>query len=180
MTELSPLITVCDHKDPLSKKALTVGRTYPQTEVKVVNPDTLEVVPWGETGEVVARGYMTMLGYWGDEQKTKESIVNNWMRTGDLGYFDDDCYLRIIGRAKDMIIRGGENIYPREIEEFFMKHPNVQDAQVIGVYDEFMGEEVCIWIKLKEEGDSKPEDFLTYCQGQIAHYKIPRYLRFVT
>ena len=120
-----------------------------------------------------------MKGYWGDEQKTKESIIDGWMHTGDLGLFDNDGYLKIIGRAKDMIIRGGENIYPREIEEYLTKHPNVADAQVIGINDEFFGEEVCAWIKLKQPGMTKAEDFFTYCHGKIAHYKVPRYVRLV-
>lgn len=120
-----------------------------------------------------------MKGYWDDPEKTRESIKDGWMHTGDLGTLDEEGFVKIIGRAKDLIIRGGENIYPREIEEFLMKHPNVADAHVIGVNDEFFGEEVCAWIKVKEQGRTKPEDFLAYCQGQIAHYKVPRYVRFV-
>jgi fatty-acyl-CoA synthase len=122
-----------------------------------------------------------MKGYWGDAQKTQESIIDGWMHTGDLGVIDEQGYVMVIGRAKDMIIRGGENIYPREIEEYLMKHPNVADAQVVGINDEFFGEEVCAWIKLKDAGlGTKHEDFFTYCAGQIAHYKVPRYVRFVT
>jgi fatty-acyl-CoA synthase len=180
MTELSPVVTLSHKDDTPFKKATTVGRAGPFCEIKIAHPETHQTVPWGETGEICARGYAVMKGYWGDEKKTQEAIIDGWMHTGDLGMFDEEGYLKIIGRAKDMIIRGGENIYPRELEEFLMKHPNVADAHVIGVNDEFFGEEVCAWIKLKNPGESKHEDFLAYCQGQIAHYKIPRYIRFVT
>ena len=138
------------------------------------------MLPWGEPGEICSRGYLVMKGYWGDEKKTQESIKGGWMHTGDLGMFDEDGYIKIIGRDKDMIIRGGENIYPREIEEYLNSHPNVADTQVIGVNDDFFGEEVCAWVKLREAGKTKAEDFLTFCQGKIAHYKVPRYIRLVT
>jgi fatty-acyl-CoA synthase len=180
MTETSPVITICDKNDTFHKKAVTVGKTMPQTEIKIVNPETFEILPWGETGEICARGFPVMNGYWQDDAKTKEAIINGWMRTGDIGHFDDDGYVKIVGRAKDMIIRGGENIYPKELEEFYMKHPNVADVQVVGVHDDFMGEEVCAWIKLKEAGKNKAEEFHEYCSGQIAHYKIPRYIRIVS
>lgn len=148
-------------------------------EIKIADPLTHQIVPWGEAGEICARGYAVMKGYWDDDKKTKESIIDGWMHTGDLGMIDEDGFIKIIGRAKDMIIRGGENIYPKEVEEFLMKHPNVADAQVIGINDEFYGEEVCAWVTLKQAGATKAEDFLPYCQGQIAHYKIPRYVRIV-
>ena len=180
MTELSPVVTISNKHDSQFKKATTVGRAGPHCEIKIAHPETGKIMPWGEPGEICARGYAVMKGYWGDDQKTKESIIDGWMHTGDLGLIDNEGYIKIIGRAKDMIIRGGENIYPREIEEFLMKHPNVADAQVVGVHDDFFGEEVCVWIKLKEAGKTKHEDFYTYCQGQIAHYKVPRYVRFVT
>ena len=166
MTELSPVVTVLDRNDPLSKKALTVGRAMPHTELKIVDPETMETLPWGETGEICSRGYSVMKGYFNDEAKSKESMINGWMMTGDLGHFDEDGYLKLIGRAKDMIIRGGENIYPREIEEYFMKHPLISDVQVIGVHDEVMGEEVCAWIKLKDANSGlTAEAILNYCQG---------------
>lgn len=125
MTETSPVITISHKTDSSFKKATTVGRAGPHCEVKIVNPETLQIVPWGEPGEICARGYTVMKGYWGDEKKTQESVINGWMHTGDLGIFDEEGYVKIIGRAKDLIIRGGENIYPREIEEYLMKHPNV-------------------------------------------------------
>jgi fatty-acyl-CoA synthase len=128
MTELSPIISISHKDDTPTKQATTVGRVSPHVEIKIADPETHKIVPWGEPGEICARGYGVMKGYWDDEKKTKESIIDGWMLTGDLGLYDEDGYLRIIGRAKDMIIRGGENIYPREIEEFFMKHPNVADA----------------------------------------------------
>ena len=180
MTETSPVITISHKDDSKFKKATTVGRAGPHVEIKIAHPETHQILPWGEPGEVCARGYAVMKGYWGDEKKTKESIIDGWMHTGDLGQIDDQGFIKIIGRSKDLIIRGGENIYPREIEEFLMKHPNVVDAQVIGVNDDFFGEEVCAWIKLKEAGKTKHQDFFTYCHGQIAHYKVPRYVRFVT
>lgn len=163
MTETSPVITISHKDDSKFKKATTVGRTGPHVEIKIAHPETHQILPWGEPGEVCARGYAVMKGYWGDEKKTKESIIDGWMHTGDLGQIDDDGFIKIIGRSKDLIIRGGENIYPREIEEFLMKHPNVADAQVIGVNDEFFGEEVCAWIKLKEAGKTKHQDFFAYC-----------------
>lgn len=162
------------------KKATTIGRAGPHVEIKIADQKTGKVLPWGEPGEICSRGYLVMKGYWGDDKKTKESIKGGWMHTGDLGMFDEDGYIKIIGRDKDMIIRGGENIYPREIEEYLNSHPNVADTQVIAVNDDFFGEEVCAWIKLREPGKTKAEDFLPYCQGKIAHYKVPRYVRLVT
>lgn len=179
MTETSPVVTISSKTDSSHKKATTVGRAGPQCEIKIAHPETHQILPWGEPGEICARGYAVMKGYWGDEKKTKESIIDGWMHTGDLGLIDEEGYIKIIGRAKDMMIRGGENIYPREIEEYLMKHPNVADAQVIGVNDDFYGEEVCAWIKLKEPGQSTHEEFYSYCHGKIAHYKVPRYVRFV-
>ena len=170
-----------ESRDPFPKKAKTAGRMLPMVEGKIINPETGKIVPWGEPGEVCARGYLVMSGYWGDEKKTKETIdEKGWIKTGDLGQFDEDGFLRIIGRSKDLIIRGGENIYPKELEEYFMKHPNISDVQVVGVNDEFMGEELCAWVKLKDPEQTSPLDLHTYCQGKIAHYKIPRYVRFVT
>ena len=137
-------------------------------------------MPWGESGEVSARGYMVMSGYWNEPEKTKETIdEKGWIKTGDLGQLDEDGYLKIIGRLKDMVIRGGENIYPMEIEEYFMKHPNISDVQVIGVQDSYMGEELCAWVKLKNKGGTRVEELHSYCKGHIAHYKIPKYVRLV-
>ncbi|CDW82735.1 amp-binding domain protein [Stylonychia lemnae] len=179
-TECSPVVTQSEANDKHEKKSKTVGRATPHVEVKIVNPETGKIVPMGDAGEVCARGYLVMNGYWNDEKKTKDTIdERGWIKTGDLGQFDEDGFLKIIGRSKDMIIRGGENIYPKELEEYFMKHPNVYDIQVIGVNDEFMGEEVCAWIKFKQEDKTTVQDLLDYCQGQISHYKIPRYVRFV-
>ena len=165
MTETSPVITICDRFDSNKIKCVSVGRAMPHTEIKIVNPETFETLPWGETGEICARGAAVMRGYWDDDKKTKENIVNGWMRTGDLGAFDDDGYVMILGRAKDMIIRGGENIYPKEIEEYLMKHPNVADAYVIGVNDDKMGEEVCVWLKVKEPEQTSAKDVHDYCKG---------------
>eukprot|EP00347_Sterkiella_histriomuscorum_P002696 403367160 len=142
LTECSPVVSMSTAHDPLAKKAQTVGRTMPHVELKIINPETSQTLKWGEPGEVCARGYGVMTGYFNDQEKSKDTICpKGWLRTGDLGQFDEDGFLKIIGRSKDMIIRGGENIYPREIEEFFMSHSNVLDVQVIGVTDEFMGEE---------------------------------------
>jgi fatty-acyl-CoA synthase len=139
-----------------------------------------EVVPVGEKGELCTKGYSVMLGYWDDEAKTAESIHDGWMRTGDLATFDADGYCNIVGRVKDMLIRGGENVYPREIEEFLFRHPKVQAVNVFGVPDPKYGEEVCAWIVLKPGQQATEEEIRAFCQGQIAHYKIPRYIRFVT
>ena len=128
MTETSPIVTLSHKMDSSLKKATTIGRPAPHSEIKIVSEKTGKILPWGEAGEICARGYAVMKGYWDDEKKTKESIKDGWMHTGDLGMFDEDGYLKIIGRDKDMIIRGGENIYPREIEEYLVKHPNVADA----------------------------------------------------
>jgi fatty-acyl-CoA synthase len=160
-TETSPVIFMCHAHDGLSKKSETVGRLLPMTEAKIVNPESGETVNWGEAGEIYARGYLVMKGYWEDDKKTKETVdESGWIKTGDLGQFDKDGFLKIIGRSKDMIIRGGENISPKEIEEYLMTHPNVCDVQVIGVNDELMGEEVCAWIKLKDEDKTTSEDIL--------------------
>lgn len=128
MTELSPVVTISHKSDSIYKKSTTVGRAAPQIEIKITDPESNQIVPWGQPGEICARGYAVMKGYWDDDKKTQESIIDGWMHTGDLGQFDEDGFVQIIGRAKDMIIRGGENIYPKELEEFLMKHPNVSDA----------------------------------------------------
>jgi fatty-acyl-CoA synthase len=178
MTETSPVSFQSSTTDPLDKRTTTVGRIQPHLEVKVV--DALgSIVPVGETGELCTKGYSVMKGYWGDEAKTRESVIDGWMHTGDLATIDADGYCNIVGRLKDMLIRGGENIYPREIEEFLFRHPKIQSAQVFGVPDSKYGEEVCAWIVLRSGEHLTAEEVQEFCRGQIAHYKIPKYIRFV-
>jgi fatty-acyl-CoA synthase len=178
MTETSPVSFQSATDDPLDKRTATVGRVAPHLEAKVVDAlgNTLGI---GETGELWTRGYSVMRGYWDDDVRTREAIVDGWMRTGDLATIDADGYCNIVGRLKDMLIRGGENIYPREVEEFLFRHPKIQSVQVFGVPDEKYGEEVCAWIVVRPGETLTEEDVRAYCQGQIAHYKVPRYIRFV-
>ena len=179
MTETSPVSFQTSADDPLEKRVGSVGRIHPHVEVKIVDADG-RIVPPGLPGELCTRGYSVMRGYWNDVEKTQEAIDKaRWMHTGDLATIDDEGYCNIVGRIKDMVIRGGENIYPREIEEFLYKHPKVADVQVIGVPDRKYGEELCAWIKLKAGQTSTAEEIRQFCQGQIAHYKIPRYVKFV-
>ena len=154
---------------------------HPHLEVKIIDPATGLTVPRGEPGEYCTRGYSVMLGYWNEPAKTAEVIDGaRWMHTGDLGVMDDAGYLNIVGRIKDMVIRGGENVYPREVEEFLYTHPDVVDAQVIGVPDERFGEELMAWIKLRDGAEPiTPESLRAFCTGKIAHYKIPRYVKLV-
>jgi fatty-acyl-CoA synthase len=178
MTETSPVSFQSSTADPLDKRTSTVGRIQPHLEVKLV--DALgEIVPVGETGELCTKGYSVMQGYWGDEGKTRESIIDGWMHTGDLATLDADGYCNIVGRLKDMLIRGGENIYPREIEEFLFRHPKIQSVQVFGVPDAKYGEEICAWIVLRAQEQASAEEIQAFCRGQIAHYKVPKYIRFV-
>ncbi len=179
MTETSP-VSFQSHTDTnLDKKVSTVGLILPHVEAKVVDENG-RIVPRGEKGELCTRGYLVMPGYWEDPEKTAEAIDQaGWMHTGDLAVIDEDAYCSIVGRVKDMVIRGGENIYPREIEEFLYSHPKIQDVQVFGVPDPKYGEELCAWIKLREGETAEPEDIRAYCDGQIAHFKIPRYISFV-
>jgi fatty-acyl-CoA synthase len=180
MTETSPVSTQSNTDDPLEKRVATVGRVHPHVEIKVVDPVTGQVMPRGEPGELCSRGYLVMLGYWNDQEATGEAIdEGRWMHTGDLATMDDDGYLNIVGRIKDMIIRGGENIYPREIEEFLYTHPDVADVQVIGVPSERYGEEVMAWVRPRDGAALTEEALVAYCQGKIATYKIPRYWKFV-
>jgi fatty-acyl-CoA synthase len=180
MTETSPVSFQSTTDDPIAKRVSTVGRVHPHVECKIIDRLTGRVVPRGEPGELLSRGYIVMLGYWGNPEATAEAIdAARWMHTGDLATMDADGYVNIVGRAKDMIIRGGENIYPREIEEFLYGHPKIRDVQVIGVPDERYGEEVMAWVILHPGQDASPEELRAYCQGQIAHYKIPRHWRFV-
>jgi fatty-acyl-CoA synthase len=179
MTETSPASFQTGIEDPLEKRVSTVGRIHPHVEAKVIDAEG-KIVPRGTPGELLTRGYLVMLGYWDDPERTAESIDEaGWMKTGDLATIDDDGYCNIVGRIKDMVIRGGENVYPREIEEFLYRHPKIQDVQVIGVPDKRFGEELCAWVKLRDGEDASAEDIQEFCKGQIAHYKIPRYIKFV-
>jgi fatty-acyl-CoA synthase len=179
MTETSPVSTQTSGDDPIEKRVSTVGQVHPHVEIKIVDPETGRVVPRGTPGELCSRGYIVMLGYWNNPEATAEAIdAGRWMHTGDLATMDEHGYVNIVGRIKDMIIRGGENVYPREIEEFLYSHPAIQDVQVIGVPDEKYGEEVMAWVILKPDATVTEEELKEYCRGQIAHYKIPRYVRF--
>jgi fatty-acyl-CoA synthase len=179
MTETSPVSFQSGTDDPIDRRVSTVGRVQPHLEVKIVDNEG-RIVPRGQSGELCTRGYSVMLGYWDDEAKTKEAIdAGGWMHTGDLAVIDDEGFCNIVGRIKDMVIRGGENIYPREIEEFLYAHPKVLDVQVVGIPDERFGEELCAWIIVREGERLAEDEVREYCKGQIAHYKIPRYLRFV-
>ncbi|OIQ81683.1 long-chain-fatty-acid--CoA ligase [mine drainage metagenome] len=180
MTETAPVSCQSSTDTPLEKRVSTVGRVQPHLEVKIIDPQTGNVVPPGSPGELCTRGYSVMHGYWGDADKTREAIdAEGWMHTGDLATMDADGYVNIVGRIKDMVIRGGENVYPREIEEFLYRHPQVQDVQVVGVPDAKYGEELCAWIIPKPGTAPAEDDIRDFCKGQIAHYKIPRYIRFV-
>jgi fatty-acyl-CoA synthase len=180
MTETSPVSTQSSLDDPLDRRVSTVGRVHPHVEVKIVNPETGAVVPRGEPGELCTRGYSVMLGYWNNPEATKNSIdAAGWMHTGDLATMDADGYVKIVGRIKDMIIRGGENVYPREIEEFLHTHPGVSEAQVIGVPSEKYGEEVMAWVKAKPGATLTEKELVAFCTGKISTFKIPRYWKFV-
>jgi fatty-acyl-CoA synthase len=178
MTETSPVSFQSSTADPLERRVTTVGRIQPRLEAKVIDQSG-QIVPRGETGELCVRGYSVMRGYWDDPVRTGEVIKDGWMHSGDLAIIDDEGYCNIVGRAKDMLIRGGENVYPREIEEFLFRHPKVQSAQVFGVPDQKYGEEICAWIVLKPGNDCTEDDIREFCRNQIAHYKVPRYIRFV-
>jgi fatty-acyl-CoA synthase len=181
MTETSPLSFQSRIDDPIEVRVSTVGHVLPHLESKIVNPDTGETVPRGTPGELCTRGYAVMLGYWNDDGATADAIdAARWMHSGDLAVMNDEGYVSITGRLKDMIIRGGENIYPREIEEFLHTHAKVSDVQVIGVPDHKYGEEVCAWIQLRDGVTATAEEFREFCRGQIATYKIPRYVRFTS
>ena len=180
MTETSPVSTQSAVDDPLETRVSTVGRVHPHVEVKVIDSETGAIVPRGETGELCTRGYSVMLGYWGDDAATHTAIdAARWMHTGDLATMDDAGYVNIVGRIKDMIIRGGENIYPREIEEFLYTHPAVQDAQVFGVPSERYGEEVVAWIIPRPGMTPTADEVVAFCKGRISSYKIPRFVKFV-
>ena len=179
MTETSPVSFQSGKDDPLERRVSTIGQVQPHLECKVIDVDG-DVVPPGATGELCTRGYSVMLGYWEDTEKTQEAVdAEGWMHTGDLATIDSEGYGNIVGRLKDMVIRGGENVYPREIEEFFYGHPKVADVTVVGVPDEKFGEEICAWIILRAGEELGEDEVKSYCHGQIAHYKVPRYVRFV-
>jgi fatty-acyl-CoA synthase len=180
MTETSPVSCQSTTDTPLEKRVSTVGRVQPHLEVKIVDPSSGDTVPIGDTGELCTRGYSVMHGYWDDEEKTREAIdADAWMHTGDLAVMDAEGYVNIAGRIKDMVIRGGENVYPREIEEFLYRHPAVMDVQVVGVPDKKYGEELCAWIIVRAGQTLTEDEVRNFCRGQIAHYKVPRYIRFV-
>jgi fatty-acyl-CoA synthase len=181
MTETSPVSTQTRSDDSLDRRVSTVGRVGPHLEVKVIDPETGRTVPRGTPGELCTRGYSVMIGYWNQPDKTAEAVdAAHWMHTGDLAVMDSEGYLAITGRIKDMVIRGGENIYPREIEEFLYTHPDILDAQVIGVPDAKYGEELMVWVRLRADAPELTADALrAFCAGQLAHYKIPRYVHIV-
>jgi fatty-acyl-CoA synthase len=179
MTETSPASTQVRRDDTIERRCGTVGQAHPHVEIKVVDPVTGGPVQRGERGEFLARGYHVMRGYWNDPERTAEAIdAGGWMHTGDLATMDDGGYVNIVGRIKDMVIRGGENVYPAEVEEFLHGHPDVTDVQVIGVPDARYGEELMAWIVLREGAQLREEDIRAFCKGSIAHYKVPRYVRF--
>jgi fatty-acyl-CoA synthase len=178
MTETSPVSFQSSTADPLERRVSTVGRVMPHLEVKIVDPEGA-TVPVGEKGELCTRGYSVMLGYWDDAARTRESVREGWMHTGDLATIDAEGYCNIVGRVKDMLIRGGENVYPREIEEFLFRHPKVGQVQVFGVPDRKYGEEVAAWIVLKPGEQASEEEIRAFCRERIAHYKVPRHVRFV-
>jgi fatty-acyl-CoA synthase len=180
MTETSPVSTQTRRDDPVERRVSTVGTVMPHLEVQVVDPETDLPLPRGEPGELCTRGYSVMAGYWDEPEKTAEVLTRGWMHTGDLATMDEEGYLNIVGRIKDMVIRGGENVYPREIEEFLYTHPDVADVQVIGVPDEKYGEELMAWVRLRPGAEPMTvESLRAFCDGKLAHYKIPRYVHLV-
>jgi fatty-acyl-CoA synthase len=178
MTETSPVSFQSHIDDPLDRRVSTVGRVHPHVEVKAIGKDgTIAAI--GEPGELCTRGYSVMRGYWEDDERTLEAIdAEGWMHTGDLGIIDQEGYANIVGRVKDMLIRGGENVYPREVEEFLFRHPKVKEVQVFGVPDDKYGEEVCAYVVLKPGERAEEDEIRAFCKGEIAHYKVPRYVRF--
>jgi len=180
MTETSPVSTQTGADDSVERRVSTVGRVHPHVEIKIVDPADGQIAPRGDPGELLTRGYSVMLGYWDDPERTAEAIDRaRWMHTGDLATMDDEGYVNIVGRSKDMIIRGGENVYPREIEEFLYRHPDIADVAVIGVPDERYGEEIMAWIQIREGSSLSGEELRGFCEGKIAHYKVPRYVEIV-
>ena len=179
-TETSPGVTMTTTQDPVERRVSTIGRAFPHTELKIIDPKSGKIVPLGEIGEICARGYCVMKCYYNNPSATRATLdSNHWNHTGDLGTMDEDGYFRIVGRLKDMVIRGGENIYPREIEEFLHHHEKITDVYVVGVPDRKYGEELCAWVKVKDSQQLTDQDVKDFCKGKIAHYKIPRYVMFV-
>jgi fatty-acyl-CoA synthase len=179
MTETSPVSFQTSVNDPLERRVSTVGRVQPHLEVKIIDSEG-RIVPRGVPGELCTRGYAVMLGYWEDPDRTAQAIdAARWMHTGDLATIDAEGFCNIVGRIKDLVIRGGENIYPREVEEFLYRHPKIEDVQVFGVPDQRFGEELCAWIKLRANEHMTADDVRAFCTGQIAHYKVPRHIKFV-
>jgi fatty-acyl-CoA synthase len=179
MTETSPVSTQTRRDDAIEKRTETVGTVMPHLEIKVIDPVTNRVLPRGIAGELCTRGYSVMLGYWNEPEMTADAVNNGWMHTGDLAVMQLDGYVSVVGRNKDMIIRGGENIYPREIEEFMYTHPAIEDVAVIGVPDPKYGEEICAWVRLRTGEELDLDQLKAFCDGKIAHYKVPRYLEIV-
>ena len=180
MTETSPVSTQTMTTDDIERRVSTVGRVHPHVEIKIIDPDSGHTVERGRDGELCTRGYSVMLGYWKDPERTADAIDREgWMHTGDLATMDSEGYVNIVGRIKDMIIRGGENIYPREIEEYLYGHPAIEDVQVIGVPDVKYGEQVMAWVKLREGEEATAEEIMDFCRGRIAHFKVPHYVKFV-
>ena len=178
-TECSPVNHMTLADDPLEKRVETVGRAGPHLEVKIIDEEGA-IVPVGEKGDICTRGYAVMKGYWNDPQRTAETVdADGWLHSGDLGIMDDEGYVSVVGRLKDMIIRGGENIYPREIEEFLFTHPKIQDAKVVGISDVKYGEEVCVWVQLKDQQVLSEDEIRAFCKEHIAYFKVPRYIRIV-
>ena len=179
MTETSPVSTQTLTTDDIDRRVSTVGRVHPHVEVKIIDPESGATVERGQDGELCTRGYSVMLGYWDDPERTAEAIdADGWMHSGDLANMDADGYVKIVGRIKDMIIRGGENIYPREIEEFLYGHPAIEDVQVIGVPDQKYGEQVMAWVKLRDGAEVTEADIIEHCRDRIAHFKVPKYVKF--
>jgi len=180
MTETSPVSTMTRRDDDLEHRVSTVGTVMPHVEVKIVDPDSRAIVPTGTPGELCTRGYSVMLGYWDDPEQTAAVIDDaGWMHTGDIAAMDDDGYVAVVGRIKDMVIRGGENVYPREIEEFLYGHPSIADVQVVGVPDDRYGEELMAWVQLRPGSSLTLDDLRAHCAGKLAHFKVPRYLHVV-
>ena len=178
MTETSPVSFQSFVDDPIDKRVTTVGRVHPHLEVKIVDAEGA-IVPVGESGELCTRGYSVMRGYWNDEERTGESIIDGWMHSGDLAALDEEGFCRIVGRVKDMIIRGGENVYPREVEDYLFRHPDIREAQVFGIPDRRFGEQVCAWVAPREGAALAPADVVEFCRGRIAHFKVPKHVRIV-
>ena len=179
MTETSPVSFQTRVDAPLAKRVSTVGTVHPHVEVKIINAETGKTCPVNEMGELCTRGYSVMIGYWENDAATASAIDNaGWMHTGDIAIMDNEGYVNIVGRIKDMIVRGGENVYPREIEEYLMNHDSIEDVQVTGVPDPKFGEEIIAWVSLKSGAKMNEDDIKAFCKGKIAHYKVPRYIKF--